>query len=102
MRFWLLMTSVLRIWFMQVFARSKKRTSQGQGVDGRRWVAGSRALLLPFFPGDLFLGNLDLDMLYTKMISNLRKIEYIYNQQINSYKIERINGEKKNQFSYRG
>ena len=32
MRFWLLMTSVLRIWFMQIFTRPKKRTIQGLGV----------------------------------------------------------------------
>ena len=31
MRFWLLITAALRIWFVQTFARPKKRTSQGLG-----------------------------------------------------------------------
>ena len=34
MHFWLLMTSVLRIRLLRIFARLKKRTSQGLGVHG--------------------------------------------------------------------
>ena len=33
MRFWLVMTSVMRIWFMRIFPLLKKRTSQELGVD---------------------------------------------------------------------
>ena len=32
MHFWLLMTSVLRIWLLRIFARPKKRMSQGLGA----------------------------------------------------------------------
>ena len=33
MRFWLVMTSVMRIWFMWIFPLLKNRTSQELGVD---------------------------------------------------------------------
>ena len=53
-----------------------------------------------FLIGDLFLGNLDLDMLYTKVIY-VRLNIFIINKLI-LIKLKEINGGKNNQFSCRG